>query len=61
MFSVGEGHIFIEHIRLEVFGLVATLLEAARVADLCVGHARPFSGEEIGQRYLTVHPFVSND
>ena len=56
---MGEGNIFIEHIPLEVFGFVATLLETARIADLCVGHARPFSGEEIGQRYLTIHPFAS--
>jgi hypothetical protein len=60
MFIMGEGHIFVEHISPEVFGLVATLLETARIADLCVRHARPFSGKEVSQRYLTIHPFASH-
>ena len=58
MFTMGEGHIFIDHIPLEVVGLVATLLETARIADLCVRRARPLPGEKVSQRYLTVHPFA---
>jgi hypothetical protein len=53
---MGEGDILIDHIPLEVFDLVATLLETARITDLCVGRTRPFSGKKIGQRYLTIHP-----
>jgi hypothetical protein len=59
MFSMGEGYILIDHIPLEVFDLVTSLLEAARITDLCVGRTRPFSGKKIGQRYLTIHPFTS--
>jgi len=59
MFVMGEGHIFVEHIPLQVIGLVATLLETARITDLRVGHARPFSREEVSQRNLTIHPFAS--
>jgi hypothetical protein len=58
MFIMGEGHIFVEHISPEVFGLVATRLETARIADLCVRHARPFTGQKKSQRYLTIHPLA---
>jgi hypothetical protein len=53
---MGEGNILISHISLQVIDLMATLLETAHITDLGVGHARPFSGEEIGQRYLAIHP-----
>jgi hypothetical protein len=36
MFPVGEGHIFINHVFLEIFNLMASLLEATRVVDLCM-------------------------
>jgi hypothetical protein len=45
---MGEGHILIDHISLEVFNLMASLLEATRIADLCVGFARFLSGDEVG-------------
>jgi hypothetical protein len=60
MFIMGEGHIFVEHISPKVFGLVAALLETARIANLCVRHARPFPGKEVSQRYLTIYPFASH-
>jgi hypothetical protein len=60
MFIMRKGHILIEHISPEFFGLVATLLETACIADLCVRHARPFPGEEVSQRYLTIYPFASH-
>jgi hypothetical protein len=37
---------------------MAAFLKAARIADLCMGLARALSGEEVSQRYLTVHPFA---
>jgi hypothetical protein len=39
MFPVGEGHIFVDHVSLEIFSLMASLLEATRIVDLCM---RPF-------------------
>jgi hypothetical protein len=56
MFSVGEGHVLVNHIPLEVLDLMAPLLETTRIVDLCVRHARFFPRDEIGQRYLTIHP-----
>jgi len=56
---MGEGYILIDHIPLEVFDLVTSLLEAARITDLCVGRTRPFSREEVSQGYLTINPFTS--
>jgi hypothetical protein len=54
---MGKGHIFIDHISLEIFSLMTSLLETARIADLCMGSAWPFSRDEIGKRDLAVHPF----
>jgi hypothetical protein len=34
MLPVGEGHIFIDHVSLEIFNLMASLLEATRIVDL---------------------------
>ena len=48
VFPMGESHILIDHIPLEVFNLMASLLEATRIADLCVGLARFLSGDEVG-------------
>jgi hypothetical protein len=56
MFSMGEGHILVSHISLEVFGPVATLLKTACIAYLCMRHARPFPGKEVSQRYLAIYP-----
>jgi hypothetical protein len=47
--SVRERHILIDHISLEVFDLMTSLLEAARVANLGVGRARPFPRQEVSQ------------
>ena len=58
MFSMGEGHILIDHIPLEIFDLMASLLETTRIVDLCVRPARPLPRDEIGQRYLAIHPFA---
>ena len=58
MFTMGEGHILIDHISPEVFGLVATFLKTACIADLCVRRARPLARQEVGQRDLSVHPFA---
>jgi hypothetical protein len=54
---MGEGHILIDHISLKVLNLVTSLLKTARIADLCMGPAWPFPGDEIGKRDLAVHPF----
>ena len=47
--SVRERHILIDHISLEVFDLMTSLLEAARVADLGVGRAGPLPRQEVSQ------------
>ena len=49
VFSMGKGHILIDHIPLEVFDLMTSLLEAARIADLRVRRARPLPRQEVGQ------------
>ncbi len=41
MLFMGEGYILINHIFLEFFDLMASLLEATRVVDLRVRHAWP--------------------
>jgi hypothetical protein len=41
MFPVGEGHIFIDHVSLEIFSLMASSLEATRIVDFCM---RPLGG-----------------
>ena len=56
MFPVGEGHILIDHVSLEIFRLMTSLLEAGRIADLCMGLARFLSGDEVGKRDLSIHP-----
>jgi len=48
MFSMGEGHILIDHISLQIFDLMTPLLEAARIADLGVGLRGFLSGDEVG-------------
>jgi hypothetical protein len=48
VFSVGEGHILVDHIFLKIFCPMTTLLHTTRIADLSVRPARPFSGDEIG-------------
>jgi len=57
MFSVGEGHIFVDHVPLEIFCLMTPLLEAGRIADLGMGLARFFPGDEVGQGDLSIDPF----
>ena len=56
MFSMGKGHILIDHIPLKVFDFMASLLEATRIVDLRMRLVWPFSGDKVGQRYLTIHP-----
>jgi hypothetical protein len=41
MFAMGERHIFIDHVSLEIPGLMASLLEATRIVDFCM---RPLGG-----------------
>jgi hypothetical protein len=57
MFPVGEGHILIGHVSLKISDLMATLLEATRIADLCMRPLGCLARDEIGQRHLTIHPF----
>jgi hypothetical protein len=57
MFPMREGHILIDHVSLEVFNLMASLLEATCIVNLCMGSAWPFSRDKIGKRYLAIHPF----
>jgi hypothetical protein len=59
MFSMGKGHILINHISLEILNLMASLLEATRIVDLRMRLARSFSGDKVGQRHLTIHPLPS--
>jgi hypothetical protein len=56
MLSMGKRHILINDVPLKILNLVAPLLEAARIAYLRMGPARPLSGDEISQRYLSIHP-----
>jgi hypothetical protein len=47
MFPVGEGHILIDHVSLEIFSLMASLLEATRIVDLCMRPLGCLSRDEI--------------
>ena len=49
MVIMGEGHILIDHIPLEAFNLMTSLLEAACIADLSVRRTRPLPREEVSQ------------
>jgi len=49
MFSMGEGHILIDHISLKIFNLMTSLLETSCIADLSMGFARSLPRDEIGQ------------
>ena len=55
---MGESHIFIDHLLLEILDSMTSVLETTGVANLCMRPARPLSGDEIGQRHLTIHPFA---
>jgi hypothetical protein len=57
MLPVGKSHILVDHISLQGFDLVATLLETTRITNLCMRFAGPFPRNEIGHRNLTVDPF----
>jgi hypothetical protein len=57
MLSVGKSHILVNHISLEIFNLVAALLQTTRVTDLCMRFVGSFPRDEIGQGNLTVDPF----
>jgi hypothetical protein len=37
---------------------MAAFLETTRITNLCMGLARALPGEEVSQRYLTIHPFA---
>lgn len=56
VFPVREGHILIDHVCFEIFRLMTSLLEAGRIADLCMGPAGLLSGDEVGKRNLSVDP-----
>jgi hypothetical protein len=56
VFPVREGHVLIDHVCFEIFRFVTSLLEAGRIADLCVGPAGFFPGDEVGKRNLSVDP-----
>ena len=58
MFSVRKGHILVDHVPLEVLGLVASPLEAARITDLRMRLARPLPRDEIRQGDLPIHPLA---
>jgi hypothetical protein len=47
MFPVGEGHILIDHVSLEIFSFMASFLETTRIADLCMRPVRCFARDEI--------------
>jgi hypothetical protein len=49
MFSMGEGHILIDHISLNLFNFVTPLLETTRIPNLSMGPARRLPGDKIGQ------------
>jgi hypothetical protein len=56
VFPVREGHVLIDHIFFEIFRFVTSLLKAGRIADLCMGPAGFFPGDEVGKRNLSVDP-----
>jgi hypothetical protein len=49
VFSMGEGHILIDHVSLEILDLMTPLLEATRIADLGMGLRGFLSGDEVSQ------------
>jgi hypothetical protein len=57
VFAVGKGDVLVDHVSLEVFRLVTSLLEAGSVADLRVGLRRFLSRDEVGEGNLSVDPF----
>jgi len=57
--SVGKSNILVNHIFLQVFDFVATLLETTRITNLCMRFVWPLPRNEIGQRNLTINPFPS--
>ncbi len=56
VFTMGEGDILIDHVSPEILDLMASLLQAACIADLRMRHGRLFPRDEIGQRDLSVDP-----
>jgi hypothetical protein len=58
MLSMRESNILIDHVFLEIFNLMASLLEATCIVNLCVRPAWPLPRNKIGQRDLTIHPFA---
>jgi hypothetical protein len=56
MLAMGKGHVFVNHILLEVIYRMASLLKAGRIVDLCMGFARSFTRKEVSEGNLTVHP-----
>lgn len=51
-----EGHVFIDHISFKIVRLVASLLKAGRIADLCMRLTGFLPGDEVGERDLSVDP-----
>jgi len=47
MLPVGESHVLVEHVSLEIFGLMASLLEATRIVDLSMRPLRGLPRDEI--------------
>jgi len=47
MFPMGEGHILIDHVSLEISSLMASLLEATRIVDLGMGPLGCLARDEI--------------
>jgi hypothetical protein len=47
MFPMGEGYIFVDHVSLQIFNLMTSLLEATRIVNLCMRPIGCFARDEI--------------
>jgi hypothetical protein len=43
-----KSHVLVDHVSLEILNLMASLLQATRIADLRMGFAGGLPGDEIG-------------
>jgi hypothetical protein len=57
MFSMGEGHILIDHIPLEIFDLMTPLLRTVTIINFIMDFLEAFPNNDISQRKLEIFPF----
>jgi hypothetical protein len=57
MFSMGESHILIDHIPLEIFDLMTPLLRTVTIINFIMDFLEAFPNNDISQRKLEIFPF----